>query len=452
MAGFSDSPLIQDLAVPGVCLLIAFLSYVSQLVFHRATTLEPGPPSRGETVVFNLLLAALWITYYRTVTTDPGRYVFPEKVMEVDTTQRWCKKCAAPKPPRAHHCRHCERCVPRMDHHCPWTANCVSFVTFPHFLRFLVFANLSLWNLGYFLWQRFAALWDDRNMPAYLGPTLVSLIALAVIALVWFVTSLALGIMLVNTIRGWALNQTMIEGWEIDRHEVVAARGGRDWWDVVGADGEKMRFEKIEFPYDVGIYANMSQALGTSNPLLWLNPFAGTLRISEDGKGAGWDWEENGFNREEGMWPPLDPEKVRRAARNWPAGRRDFAAELRAVDNEENTEDRKEAFRRRQEEDFKRKQRIIADLEEVGQFDDLEEEDEDEDENEDDDESDGDEEDDEKSPTLGISLPWVNSDGDRLHDYGVDEDAEDGIDDDVPLAELLRRRKNTRHVDEDDDA
>lgn len=40
---------------------------------------------------------------------------------------------------------------------------------------------------------------------------------------------------------------------------------------------------------------------------------------------------------------------------------------------------------------------------------------------------------------------WTNSDGDRLRDYGVDEEAEDEDimlpDEDVPIAELLRRRR-----------
>lgn len=34
---------------------------------------------------------------------------------------RFCAKCSAYKPPRAHHCRRCGRCVLRMDHHCVWT-------------------------------------------------------------------------------------------------------------------------------------------------------------------------------------------------------------------------------------------------------------------------------------------------------------------------------------------
>lgn len=441
MAGFNDAPLIQVIAVPAVCLLIAFLGYGSQLVF-QSTTLDPGPPSRTETIVFNSLLLVLWYTYYKAVTVDPGRYVFPEVV---EAEGRWCKKCSAPKPLRSHHCRHCARCVPKMDHHCPWTANCVSMTTFPHFLRFLVYTNISLWALGRLIWQRFYALWESRHLPAYLGPTLPSLVALAVVGLVAFVTSVVLGIMLVTTVKSWVFNMTMIEGWELDRHEVVADRAGRDWWDVVGPDGEKVRFEKLEFPYDIGFFANMSQAMGTSNPLMWFFPFAGNPTIAKDGKGPGRTWDENGFNRVEGLWPPPDPEKLRRAGRPWPAARRDYDAELQqayksadAIDGADLTpEERKSAFQKRQEADLKRQRQLIAELEEVDDYDML------------DDEVEG-------YKTAADGRPgWVNSDGDTLRDYGVDEEAEvdeaedNAQDEDIPLAELIRRRK-IRHKDGED--
>jgi palmitoyltransferase len=49
-------------------------------------------------------------------------------------------------------------------------------------------------------------------------------------------------------------------------------------------------------------------------------------------------------------------------------------------------------------------------------------------------------------------LGWVNSDGDRLRDYGVDEEesAAEEADDDVPLAELIRRRKVLKKDDSED--
>ena len=431
MAGLGDAPLAQNLAVPAVCLLIAFLGYFPQLLFHRST-LEPGPPSRAASALFNALLLCLWYSYFRSVTVDPGRYAFPDGVTELGA--RWCRKCVAPKPPRAHHCRHCRRCIPKMDHHCPWTRNCVSMTTFPHFLRFLVYANLSLWLLAALLWRRFHALWETRHMPAYLGPSLEALVGLALTSLVCLFTTLALAIMLATTLKSWVFNCTMIEGWELDRHEAVLDRAGRDWWDMTRPDGTAIRFERVEFPYDIGFFANMAQAMGTRNALLWLSPLAGSPSVAADGAGAGWAWEENGFNRREGMWPPPDPEKMRRAARPRPALRPHDEAELRDADLD--PEQRKRAFRDRQEKDAARRRTLLAELEELDGYD-LPR-----------DESHGSADDDGGGWDSRASPPeWVDWDGDRLRDYGVDEDAEGGADadvardDDVPLGELLRRRR-----------
>lgn len=307
--------------------------------------------------------------------------------------------------------------------------------SFPHFLRFLVYTNISLWTLGYLLLQRFQTLWEARNLPAYLGPSLPALIALSVISMVNILTSIALGIMLISTVKNWICNQTTIEGWEIDRHEAIAQRGGRDWWDVVGPDGKTIRFEKIEFPYDIGFFSNMAQAMGTTNLIWWFFPFAGNPTIDKQGKGDGWAWEENGFNRQEGMWPPLDPEKVRRAARAWPAARRNYEAELLELDADAyaSPDQQKSAFKQRQEADISRRRKLIDELEE----------------NEDtpastgDEYDDDDDDDDHGTSNTGWndSKGWTNSDGERLHDYGVDEDTEARLDDDVPLAELLRRRR-----------
>ena len=45
---------------------------------------------------------------------------------------------------------------------------------------------------------------------------------------------------------------------------------------------------------------------------------------------------------------------------------------------------------------------------------------------------------------------WRDSEGDRLDDFGVDEDAEFYDEDDMPLAELLRRRQERTDNDDDD--
>ncbi|TQV96929.1 zinc finger protein DHHC domain-containing protein [Cordyceps javanica] len=445
MAGIADAGIVKKVAIPGVCLLISFLGYFSQYIF-RDDFLEPGAPSRTETFLFNGLLLALWYTYARTCTVDPGRYEFSDPVLEVKG--RWCNKCAAPKPPRAHHCRHCRRCIPKMDHHCPWTGNCVSMTTFPHFLRFLVYANLSLLALAYLLLQRFAKLWEDRFLPSYLGPSVGTLISLSLVALVCMATSLALFIMLVTTVRSWFFNQTMIEMWEQERHEAIGARGGRDWWDIVGPDGETIRFEKVEFPYDIGFFANMAQAMGTRLFPFWLVPFAGHPRVSPPGRGSvGWAWEENGFNRKEGMWPPPDPEKIRRAARQGTVGgKRDYASELRELD--QSPEERKRAFQERQEKDLRRRRRaLLAELEEEqGISGTVAEEQLGEDDIDSYSDYEGDETDD-----------WADGDGEKLADFGVDEDELDydyttkevDEDENVPLGELLRRRKAQKASDDE---
>ncbi|KAK3004479.1 hypothetical protein RJ639_018801 [Escallonia herrerae] len=54
-----------------------------------------------------------------------------------------CDKCAAYKPPRAHHCRVCRRCVLRMDHHCLWINNCVGHRNYKAFFVLVVYATVA---------------------------------------------------------------------------------------------------------------------------------------------------------------------------------------------------------------------------------------------------------------------------------------------------------------------
>lgn len=451
--------------MPAVCLLIIFLAYTSQYLFFTAKNLDPGPPTKKQTITFNALLACLWWTYYRACTVSPGRYdpavagstgnkptsddrrggedsssdedgesaFGPAGAPPGGPGTRWCTKCNVAKPPRAHHCRHCRRCIPKMDHHCPWTANCVSLTSFPHFLRFLVWTNLSLWYLAYLLLLRFAALWESRNWPSYLGPSLGGLIHLALLGIVCFVTSFALGIMLAGTVKNWLFNTTMIEGWEIEKHERSVERRGAGWWDSDDDAGGPP--EKIEFPYDVGFFKNMSDAMGTRNPLLWFFPFAGGPRLSRTGQGPGWEYEENGFNTRLGMWPPPDPDRHRRGAGGWPGK---YVDDEGAIPMYGSPEERKEAFQRRQEADMRRWKReradMLAELEEVDTY----------------------AVDDDASGS-GTKTAFRNADGETLRDYGVDSDDDEDIplirriddDEDVPLGELLRRRRIVELDDSD---
>ena len=58
------------------------------------------------------------------------------------------------------------RCIPKMDHHCPWTINCVSHRTFPHFFRFLFYSVTAMLYLEYFLYIRLAILFQNRSLPS----------------------------------------------------------------------------------------------------------------------------------------------------------------------------------------------------------------------------------------------------------------------------------------------
>lgn len=452
----------QWLAIPAVIALTLFLGFSSQWLFYTADDLQPGRLTTNETILFNGLIVCLFFTYYKACTVDPGRYVWGDNTaaaaadkpgQTADNTHRWCKKCQAPKPPRAHHCRHCARCVPKMDHHCPWTGNCVSMQTFPYFLRFVVFANVSLWNLGILLCHRFYALWDQRNLPAYLGPTLPQLILLTMLGLVCSATTLLLGIMLYNTMQSWLFNTTMIESWEMDRHEAVVERyrstavDGTFWEDGEEDDEEDEDEDedgaygnsyneydennekndentppsrlppnmRIEFPYDLGFFENMAQAMGTRNMLLWLFPFdCGGPKVAPGGTGLGWDWPENGFNERYGMWPPTDPERQRPAA--W-ASENSGSPEDSLAWQTNSPEEDKAAFQARQAADFRRRRLYVQeDHEEEGGIDEFEQ-------------------------GMDGKPGWTNADGDRLRDYGVDEEADEDGDEDVPLGELLRRKK-----------
>lgn len=105
---------ISKLAIPAVSVLIAFLAYTSQYFFLH---FEPVPLTRDETWKINIFALCIWICYYRTCFVDPGRLPKAEerpkpKEQEGEALagrQRWCRRCEAYKPPRAHHCKTCKR-------------------------------------------------------------------------------------------------------------------------------------------------------------------------------------------------------------------------------------------------------------------------------------------------------------------------------------------------------
>jgi len=73
---------------------------------------------------------------------------------------RFCEKCKAIKPDRAHHCSVCGSCILKMDHHCPWVNNCVNFTNYKFFVLFLGYALLYCLYIAGTSLQYFIEFWS----------------------------------------------------------------------------------------------------------------------------------------------------------------------------------------------------------------------------------------------------------------------------------------------------
>lgn len=110
----SDDFSISQLAIPAVSVLISFLAYTSQYFFLR---FEDAPLQKDEVWKINIFALCIWICYYRACYVDPGRLPSDRKSESADKQekesssgrQRWCRRCEAYKPLRAHHCKTCQR-------------------------------------------------------------------------------------------------------------------------------------------------------------------------------------------------------------------------------------------------------------------------------------------------------------------------------------------------------
>jgi palmitoyltransferase len=233
-------------------------------------------------------------------------------------------------------------------------------------------------------------------------------------------------ILLVRT--AWSLggNVTTIESWEIERHSRLLRRSRVFGGYLDGPNGVKVRIRKQEFPYDVGIWRNITQGMDSGLPLKWIWPFAATPRSS------GLEFETNGFEEPSTSWPPPDPDRMPRTQHHLDPNEA-FTYPNRPLSNY----DEIEAFRTRQQEDLLRRQNQSEirlrkpfhrrqgsspgpglDYSNVEDDKDVDE-----------------------STSESGEEGWQDSGGNRLKDYGVDEVIEFYDEDDIPISELLRRRK-----------
>jgi palmitoyltransferase len=302
-------------------------------------------------------------------------------------------------------------------------------------MRFLLYTSIGLSLLQKFLFTRIYHLWQNRDMPSYLGPSAIQLAHLFVTLFANSITLFALGILCIRNMWCAAVNTTTIEGWEIERHATLLRRARHFGGYLEAADGSSIRIKKQEFPYDIGIWQNIVQGMGTANPLMWLNPFAPTPSLE-----SGLAFETNGFEDESTTWPPPDPDRAYRR----PAKAVNADAFL-YQDAEMSARETVDAFKARQAEDVVRRRKPFVDRLEERQRRMSEGIGEDEDDYEYGNEMSEEEEEEEKGQYGDGEGEegWRNSEGERLKDFGVDEDVEfyDEHEDDIPLAELIARRR-----------
>lgn len=125
-----------------------FMAYGIILFSHHVMTFSVTPSWSGSVVnpyamLYQVIVAMVIWAHLMTMLSDPG--AVPKDNAEIAAVdletglEKMCKKCNAPKPPKAHHCSICNRCIMKMDHHCPWVNNCVGEYNQKHFLLFLIY-------------------------------------------------------------------------------------------------------------------------------------------------------------------------------------------------------------------------------------------------------------------------------------------------------------------------
>jgi palmitoyltransferase len=258
----------------------------------------------------------------------------------------------------------------------------------------------------------------------YLGPNAGQLVHLFILAMMNSFTLFMLFVMLIRTIWGLGGNVTTIESWEIARHRKLLRRARAFGGYLDGPDGVKVKIERHEFPYDIGIWANIKKGMDSGNILAWLWPFASTPSSS------GIEFEVNGFDEPSHSWPPPDPDRIPRLPRSFDGGQAFVYRQTPLSDYEEI-----EAFKKRQQDDLERRKSntgvvrrkpfhdrhgsLLHGKQSSATSDD----------------------DSSEAQSDSGEEGWRSPEGDRLRDYGVDEDAEFYDQDDMPLSELLRRRR-----------
>ncbi|CAO3650714.1 unnamed protein product [Mucor hiemalis] len=288
--------------IVGVVLLIAFISYSSQLVLFLPAYEWWTAESAKLLIPLNALVIMVFYNYYLAVTTDPGKIpayweppsslITPIKEVATEgiTGPRYCKTCDVYKPPRSHHCRYCGRCVLKMDHHCPWIDNCVGHDNYGHFLRFIIYADAACFYVIVLLVGRVRAIMDAiRHFQFDSEPNTIQIVFMVMNFVLAFVVLFCVGVLAGYQLYCLLKNQSNIEAWERGKVEKLVTRG---------------KIPPVKYPFDIGLYKNICEVLGPK-PWLWLWP------QKVQGDGLSFPVIPGTDPRLPYQWPPRDPDDLR---------------------------------------------------------------------------------------------------------------------------------------------
>lgn len=162
--------------------------------------------------------------------------------------RKYCRRCNAFKPSRAHHCSICRRCIVKMDHHCPWVNNCVGLGNQKMFILFLLYIFVtSVYALLLLIFMFFSCTLDPHSCNVSRSDSLV-VVFLLVEALLFGLFTLC---MMFDQYSVIASHQTKIDRLKGHKHEAV-----EDFNEVFGSSN-KVRFSwewlfptPVQFPED----------------------------------------------------------------------------------------------------------------------------------------------------------------------------------------------------------
>ncbi|XWS66183.1 hypothetical protein CRYUN_Cryun05aG0178100 [Craigia yunnanensis] len=146
-----------------VFFLMGFVYYFTVFIFIEEWVGLQSSAGSLNAMIFTFLASLCLFSFFVGVLTDPGHIpssylpdvedscsVSDQEPKKNGVQSKYCDKCAAYKPPRAHHCRVCRKCILRMDHHCLWINNCVGYWNYKAFFTLILYATMGSIHSTYY--------------------------------------------------------------------------------------------------------------------------------------------------------------------------------------------------------------------------------------------------------------------------------------------------------------